>query len=167
MKRTGDWGRKKPLSNRTPLARSKPLTGSSTPITRNSPLPRARPSKPAGPVRSKPLSSARPKQTAEERLGRKQLRARSGGLCEMCGRRPATDAHHRRNRSQGGTWEITNLLHLCHQDHMTVTVSPALAYERGWSVRSTDDPARVPAWLAGRGFTYLTADGGLTERSAA
>lgn len=51
---------------------------------------------------------------------------------------------------------------------LRVTVNPTIAYERGWSVRSTDIPADVPVWLAGRGFTYLTADGGTsTERSAA
>ena len=87
----------------------------------------------------------------------------------MCGRRPATDAHHRLNRSQGGAWEITNLLHLCHQDHMTATVNPALACSRGWSVRSTQIPAEQPVWLAGRGWSFLTPDGDVVpaERSAA
>lgn len=152
--------RSKPLTSSTPLSRGTGLT--------RTPFVRTAPEKGAGKPRVKPLSSARPKVTSEERQGRKLLRLRSAGLCEMCGRRPATDAHHRRNRSQGGTWEITNLLHLCHQDHMAVTVNPALACSRGWSVRSTDIPADVPVWLAGRGFTYLTADGGTTtERNAA
>lgn len=152
MKRGG------PLQRKTPLTSSKPLPRSSA--LPRSPLARKAPQKPTeGLRRARPLSSARPKVSSEERLGRKLLRLRSADLCEMCGRRPATDAHHRRNRSQGGTWEITNLLHLCHQDHMAVTVNPALACSRGWSVRSTDIPADVPVWLAGRGFTYLRADG--------
>ena len=42
------------------------------------------------------------------------------------------------------------------------TVNPALSYERGWSVRSGFDPADVPVWLAGKGWHYLTPDGGVT-----
>lgn len=111
----------------------------------------------------------RPKVTREERHARKLLRARSGGLCEVCQREPATDAHHRQNRSQGGRWEITNLLHLCRREHQHITVSPAVSYERGWSVRSTDDPAAVPVFLAEHGWVYLTATGGHIpiERKAA
>lgn len=162
--------KRSPMSPRkTPLSSSKPLSRSAG-LSRSTPLPRTPVQKGAEtPRRSRPLSSARPKVSREERLGRKLLRIRSEGLCEMCGRHPATDAHHRKGRSQGGTWEITNLLHLCHQDHMAVTVNPALACSRGWSVRSTDDPAAVPAWLAGKGFTYLNPDGSTVpaERSAA
>lgn len=104
-----------------------------------------------------------------ERPARRLLAARSGGVCEMDGRSPATDAHHRVNRSQGGRWEITNLLHLCHEHHMHVTVNPALAKERGWSVPGTQNPATAPVWIAGRGWTYLRDDGTYapTERNAA
>jgi hypothetical protein len=104
-----------------------------------------------------------------ERKAREILRGRSGSVCEMCGRRPATDAHHRKNRSQGGTWTPENLLHLCHEDHMHVTVNPALARSRGWSVSAYRDPALEPAWLAGRGWTLLRPDGAITptQRSAA
>lgn len=105
----------------------------------------------------------------EEREARRLLLARSGGTCEMCGRAPASDAHHRVNRSQGGRWEIANLLHLCHAHHMQVTVNPAVAVGRGWSVRSTSDPASTPVWLAGRGWSYLRPDGSVApfERKAA
>lgn len=111
----------------------------------------------------------RPRATLEERRARKLLRARSGGVCEICQREPATDAHHRVNRSQGGRWEITNLLHLCRREHQHVTVNPAVAYERGWSVRSTSDPASVPVFLAGRGWSLLRPDGSVApvERRAA
>lgn len=41
------------------------------------------------------------------------VKERSGGVCEGCGVRPATDVHHRRYRSRGGGHEVSNLLHLC------------------------------------------------------
>lgn len=52
---------------------------------------------------------------------------------------------------------------------MSVHQNPALAYERGWSVRSTHNPATSPVWLAGRGWSYLDAAGGVTpaEKEAA
>lgn len=52
---------------------------------------------------------------------------------------------------------------------MNIHQSPALAYERGWFVRSTHDPAGQPVWLAGRGWVLLTRDGGITttERGVA
>lgn len=104
-----------------------------------------------------------------EKKARALLYARSNRACEMCDRARATEAHHRKNRSQGGRWSPENLLHLCGSCHRQVTVNPALACERGWSVRSHQDPAEVPAWVAGRGWTRLTADGGYqsTDRSAA
>lgn len=113
------------------------------------------------------MSSARPKVSPEERAGRAAVKARSGGRCEIGSGCRGEEIHHRKNRSQGGTWCPSNLIHACHAHHLHVTTNPAAARQQGWAVRSTDDPAAVPAWLAGRGFTYLTADGGLNERSAA
>lgn len=98
-----------------------------------------------------------------EKRARQALRARSGGVCEMCGSRPATDAHHRKNRSQGGLWSPENLLHLCHQHHMHVTTHPAIARENGWSVSAYRDPAVEPVWLAGRGWSVLRPDGAITS----
>lgn len=136
---------------------------------RSSPMRRGRLVRNAEVSRKAEVASQRPKQTAEERQGRRLLKARSGGICEMDGRNWATDAHHRKNRSQGGTWDIVNLLHLCREHHQFVTVSVAIAVERGWGVRSFQDPTVMPVWIAGRGWTLLTADGGYesTERSAA
>lgn len=108
-----------------------------------------------------------------EAAARRVVRARSGGLCEVCGRAPATNWHHRVGRAHGGPWSPENGLDLCGSGttgcHGRITVSPALAYERGWSVRSTHDPAGQPVWLAGRGWSYLRADGSITttERNAA
>lgn len=38
---------------------------------------------------------------------------RSGGICEVCHRRPATDKHHRKYRSRSGLHLVENLLDLC------------------------------------------------------
>lgn len=46
---------------------------------------------------------------------------------------------------------------------MSVTVSPAIAYEQGWSVPSYADPAKTPVWLAGWGFVFLSDAGGVHE----
>lgn len=105
--------------------------------------------------------------TADERNARKVMKARSQGTCEVCAAAPATDAHHRRNRSQGGRWSPENLLHLCHDDHMAITVNPALARSRGWSVLSTDDPAEMPVFLAGLGWVFLLDDGSTTSQESA
>ena len=90
------------------------------------------------------------------------LRGRSGGMCEICGIAPATNWHHRKNRSQGGKDDLANALHLdgsgttgCHGH---VTDHPAEAYEKGWSVRSGFNPADVPVLLAGR-WVLLTNSG--------
>ena len=63
------------------------------------------------------------------------LAARSRGICEICGGRPATERHHRLRRSQGGRNELWNLLHLCEADHKMVHRYPALSYEKGWLIR--------------------------------
>jgi len=91
----------------------------------------------------------------------------------VCGRAPATNWHHRKNKGQGGAWDAANGLHCCGTGstgcHGLITINPALAKERGWSVSAYADPADVPVWLANRGWHYLTADGGTTplERKAA
>ena len=161
LRRTGPPQRKTPLSSSTPLSRGTGLTR--TPIARKAPQ------KPTDGPRTRPLSSARPKQTPEERAGRAAVKARSGGLCEIGSGCRGAEIHHRKNRSQGGTWCPSNLIHACRTHHLHVTTNPAAARQQGWAVRSTDDPARTAVWLAGRGFTYLNPDGSTVpaERSAA
>lgn len=44
---------------------------------------------------------------------RKMVRARSGGICEVCFAAPATDQHHRKYRSRSGEHTVENLLDLC------------------------------------------------------
>lgn len=122
----------------------------------------------------KPLVAKRQPVTPEERRARKVVRARSQGTCEVCGRAPATNFQHRQGKAQMGAWTAENGLDVCGMGnvsgcHGAIHQSPALAYERGWSVRSTHDPAAQPVWLAGRGWSYLTADGGIVpaEENAA
>ena len=136
--------KRSPLGRKTPLQRSQSLT-------------------------RRVMKAKRARVTPEERAGRRGLKARSGGVCEVDGRNPATDAHHRVNRSQGGTWSLSNLMHLCHDCHMAVTVNPRIAREWGRSLLSTQVPASSPVFLAGFGWSLLSADGAIapTERKAA
>lgn len=105
------------------------------------------------------MSRKRPKVSREERAGRTAAKKRSGGTCEVDGRNPATEVHHRQNRSQGGSWAVPNLLHVCTACHHHITVNPEAATEQGWAVKSHQNPADVPVWLAGRGFSFLTPGG--------
>lgn len=41
------------------------------------------------------------------------VKRRSGGVCESCGARPATNVHHRKYLSRGGTHDVHNLFDLC------------------------------------------------------
>lgn len=122
----------------------------------------------------KPLSSARPKVSKEERRARKAVRARSGSTCEVCGRAPMTEFQHRKAAVHGGPWCPSNGLAVCGHGnvsgcHGRIHQFPTVAYERGWSVRSGHDPERQPVWLAGRGWSFLTSTGEIlpAERSAA
>lgn len=44
---------------------------------------------------------------------RRIVEQRSGGVCESCGDRPASDVHHRQYLSRGGSHDVHNLIHLC------------------------------------------------------
>ncbi len=100
-------------------------------------------------------------------LARKLLAVRSGGRCEICGLRPAREAQHRKNRSQGGTWDLSNLLHVCGHGntdgcHGAIHQNPEAAYANGWSVRRSRVPSEMPAWLTteyGRIYVWLHDDG--------
>jgi hypothetical protein len=111
------------------------------------------------------MAKKRAKVSPEERNARKVVRARSGGLCEGCGVRPARDWAHRVGRGQQGRWCASNGLDLCNPAgcHDRAHASPSWARERGWILLSTQDPATEPALLAGRGWVLLNNDG-TTER---
>lgn len=84
---------------------------------------------------------------------RADLRERAGSCCERCGVVFANNAHHRKNRSQGGLDDLSNLMLLCGSGttgcHGYVTEHPADSYNHGWSVRSTADPSLVPVLYRG------------------
>lgn len=76
---------------------------------------------------------------------RKVVWERSGLVCEICSAARAVHIHHRKLRSQGGTNDFTNLLHICTSCHMRAHANrDGKSYARGWLVRRADDPADVP-----------------------
>ena len=90
------------------------------------------------PAKRKPVTSA-------EQLARQIVRDRAGGICEGCGKAPATDWSHRVAEGQGGPWDAANGLHLCHSDHMWGHTEPLAARKLGWLLLSTDDFLTFPA----------------------
>lgn len=105
----------------------------------------------AGIAAGKPTQAAKPRARVGvgERVAREVVRHRSGGVCEVCGAARATDWHHRKNRSQGGRWCPANGMDLCRGCHHEITVNPEWAYAQGYMVRSTVDPAAMPALYRG------------------
>ena len=97
--------------------------------------------------------------------GRTLLAVRSGGLCEICALAPAREWHHRKNRSQGGTWAASNGLHLCSADHAFITEHPAQAAQNGWTVRSHEDPSVTTVLRRGK-WVLLDDFGGFELVSA-
>lgn len=107
------------------------------------------------------------KRDPAEAPARKAVRARSLGLCELDGSAPATEMHHRRNRSQGGGWTASNLLHLCSAHHLHITTHPQVSREQGWSVPSHREPSGVPVWIARHGWVFLDDHGNYENEEAA
>lgn len=84
------------------------------------------------------------------------LRERAEHMCEV--RRPGclhygTNAHHRKNVSQGGTDELSNLLLVCGSGttgcHGWITEHPGEAKRMGWSMWRSNDPPFVPVFYRG------------------
>lgn len=82
---------------------------------------------------------------------RKILYERSGNVCEICGCARATNAQHRVNKSQGGSWALSNLIHVCGSGstgcHGYIHSHPERSYANGWSVRQSMNPRHMPALL--------------------
>lgn len=79
-------------------------------------------------------------------LQRTRLYEAQRGRCPACGQHLTTQAaaHHRRLRSQGGTWDDTNIV-LIHPDcHTWVHANPQAAVQAGLIVPSWADPATTP-----------------------
>jgi 5-methylcytosine-specific restriction endonuclease McrA len=79
----------------------------------------------------------------DESATRQAVKGRSGGICEYCARRRATDMHHRMSRGVGGWWSPGNILHLCQECHRWATDRPKDAYARGVSVQRGLDPCDI------------------------
>ena len=98
------------------------------------------------------------RRTAAEREARAVVASRSHGWCELgCGRR-ATDASHRLARSHGGPWSADNIIHLCRADHAGLHANPRAAVAAGLHLRSHQDPAAEPVWMAVAGGCDLLTE---------
>jgi hypothetical protein len=104
-----------------------------------------------------------------------QVKARSHGMCEGCGRYGLVlDAHHRQARGMGGVSgveatianSVTNLLALCRDCHNETEHAEtwALTEGLGWRIpKWVPDPGAVPAWIYtvnGHAWWILTEDVG-------
>ena len=161
LRRSGGWPRKKRLQAKTELRNKTPLKSSGS-LSRGAPLAAGQ-----GRLKRAELVSKRPIVTPEERRAKKAVRARSGGICEVCGRERAREYQHRKAAVHGGEYSTVNGLDVCGHGnldgcHGRIHQNPLLAYERGWSVRSGHNPATQPVWLAGRGRVLLRPDGSVT-----
>lgn len=61
------------------------------------------------------------------------------------------DPHHRLKQSQGGPWEVANLLAACRPCHQVISDTREEYYREGWLVKSSGGMAKlrrgsVPAW---------------------
>jgi len=103
-----------------------------------------------------PLSNADQKRASSAAY--ELVQRRSGGRCEGCGRKPATEMHHRLYRSQGGPDDVQNLLHLCGRGntsgcHGIAHTGPGR--EAGWSVNAWATFAEVPVNYRLGGLVHL------------
>lgn len=91
----------------------------------------------------------------DERSTRLAVHGRSGGICERCRMRRATDMHHRMSRGVGGWWSPANIVHLCRYCH-TDADDIDWAYSQGVCLRHSQDPNRVPMLCADGTLLHLT-----------
>lgn len=124
------------------------------------------------PAMSRPRAVADPIPPATRLL----LRARSGGICELCGVLPAESAHHRLAKGMGGSsagdrHSLEKLLHTCGLDNRTgchgACHTHRHRYRNGWAVRhGVDvDPANIPVLYRGQ-WVLLTPSGGVAAVAA-
>lgn len=82
--------------------------------------------------------------TADEKKCRQIVSERSDDQCEMCGNPGPLEKAHRIARSQGGRWDPSNVLDLCHFCHHGNHAEPQVAYDHGWHLRGfTEDTTTV------------------------
>lgn len=105
------------------------------------------------------------------------LHQRAQDCCEICGVWGATNAHHRRNQSQGGEDVLSNLMLACGSGttgcHGKITANPDWAVEMGYTVKGkVIAPADVEVWRFDitqgvRVLVKLTDDGDVILQDAA
>lgn len=97
---------------------------------------------------------------------------RSGGWCELCGLKPAQEAHHRRPRASGGSRRATtnlasNALALCNSCHRMVESYRDVAGMLGWLVpQAVDNPCAVKVLYRGE-YGWLDDHGSFTPMEGA
>ncbi len=99
--------------------------------------------------------------TYGEARGRKIIKTRAEGRCEICQRPSTLEWSHRRSRAQGGSWSSANGLGVCRSCHAWCEAHPVKADACGWRIVSRDTPPEdVPVWLAPYGMAgwYLLLD---------
>lgn len=95
------------------------------------------------------------RQTGFSPLVRSLVYDRCSGRCEICDVWASDlQLHHRRARGAGSTRRPetnypSNCLALCQMDHHRVESHRALAYDNGWLVRQSHDPATIPVLRRG------------------
>lgn len=150
---------------RSPMPRRRSAVRPGGPLVSRAELKRRAPLKRSAPLaRRKPTSTMTPAEREAkkaERAARKVVRARSGGVCEVCGMRRATDFHHRRNVSQGGLWTAENGLHIDRSCHVWITANPVGARVWGWTVWSTEVPAEVALWRRSDAWVLFNGNGSI------
>lgn len=150
MKRT-ELVRRTPLKAKTPLSRGTSVLSRSVLLRA---APKRRVYRSTGPVRDVVAL----------------VYERANYSCELCligiGPQRGVDhhVHHRRPRRAGGsrradTNSPTNLLLLCPSCHEVIEVQRSAAYDGGWLVGASQDPARVPVLIGAERLVYLSDDG--------
>lgn len=97
---------------------------------------------------------------------------RSGGKCEKCGEFHSDAAlHHRRPRGSGSTRRPetnlpSNALLLCAACHRHVESYRTQAFDQGWLVRQSHQPADIPVLRRGQ-MVLLDDEGGFRAVGAA
>lgn len=94
---------------------------------------------------------------------RELLEKRSLGMCEGCGKAPATEAHHRLYKSRGGRGNLANAFALCGFGNASGCHGRAHTGEGeklGWSVPRWASPEQWPAFRFEAGWVLLDNEGG-------
>lgn len=95
---------------------------------------------------------------------------RSGGLCERCGQKRGTEAHHRRPRGAGGsrrddTNTASNSVWLCSECHRHIETNRTEALLEGFLCLQIESPRKSAVKYRGT-YVWLDDLGNLVEKAA-